>query len=156
MGSMRFRKSKSLGGGVKLNFSKKSVGISVGGKGFRTSVNSSGRKTNSVSIPGTGLSYVSTGSISSSSKMNHVGGNVTVQTSHEMPVGVHGGKVVRVKEKKPVNKLVVAIIILFIFGFSWIANGQVFGLILLTIAVGLAVYNFIRSRKARQIDSEGV
>ena len=64
----RFRKSFKVGPGVKLNIGKKSAGVSVGGKGFRTSVNSSGRKTTSVGVPGTGLSYVSSSSGSSSSK----------------------------------------------------------------------------------------
>lgn len=57
---LRFRKSIKIGNGAKLNINKKSVGLSVGGKGARYSVNSSGRRTKSVGIPGTGLSYVST------------------------------------------------------------------------------------------------
>ncbi|MEG2176900.1 MAG: DUF4236 domain-containing protein [Oscillibacter sp.] len=52
----RFRKSVNLGGGVKLNVSKKSVGLSAGAKGARVSANSSGRKTVTGSIPGTGFS----------------------------------------------------------------------------------------------------
>lgn len=69
---LRFRKSIKLGGGAKLNIGKKSVGFSVGGKGARYSVNSSGRRTKSVGIPGTGLSYVSTsGGRKSSSRRFH-------------------------------------------------------------------------------------
>lgn len=56
----RFRKSKQILPGVKLNFSSKSVGVSLGGKHARVSLNSSGRKTYSASIPGTGISYVKT------------------------------------------------------------------------------------------------
>lgn len=56
----RFKKSVSLGKGVKLNFNKKSVGVSFGTKGARYSVNSNGRKTTSVGIPGTGLYYTQT------------------------------------------------------------------------------------------------
>lgn len=68
----RFRKSIKLGGGAKLNIGKKSVGFSVGGKGARYTVNSSGRRTKSVGIPGTGLSYVSTsGGRKSSSRRSH-------------------------------------------------------------------------------------
>ena len=52
---LRFRKSFNLGGGFRLNLNKKSVGLSVGTKGVRYSVNSDGRKTASVGIPGTGL-----------------------------------------------------------------------------------------------------
>lgn len=64
----RFRKSFKVAPGVKLNIGKKSAGVSVGGKGFRTSVSSSGRKTTSVGVPGTGLSYVSSSGGNSKSK----------------------------------------------------------------------------------------
>lgn len=57
---LRFRKSIKLGNGVKLNIGKKSVSMSVGGKGARYTVNSSGQRTKSVGIPGTGLSYTTT------------------------------------------------------------------------------------------------
>lgn len=57
---MRFKKSKKIAPGVKLNVSNKSVGVSVGGKGVHHSVSSSGRKTATFSAPGTGLSYVKT------------------------------------------------------------------------------------------------
>lgn len=53
----RFRKSFKIAPGVRLNIGKKSVGISAGVKGARVSVNSSGRKTTTVGLPGTGLSY---------------------------------------------------------------------------------------------------
>lgn len=54
---LNFRKSINLGKGFKLNIGKKSVGISGGVKGARVSISSSGRKTATFSIPGTGLSY---------------------------------------------------------------------------------------------------
>lgn len=62
----RFRKSIKIAPGVRLNFGKKSVGISAGVKGARVSVNSSGRVTKSVGIPGTGISYVKTSKIGGS------------------------------------------------------------------------------------------
>ena len=37
-----YRKSKNIGGGVRLNTGKKSVGLSAGVKGARVSVNSIG------------------------------------------------------------------------------------------------------------------
>ena len=55
---MRFRKSVSIVPGVKMNFGKGSVGLSVGTKGARCSINSKGRATRSVGIPGTGISFV--------------------------------------------------------------------------------------------------
>ena len=61
----RFRKSFKIAPGVRLNIGKKSVGISAGVKGARVSVNSSGRKTTTVGIPGTGLSYQKTEKIGS-------------------------------------------------------------------------------------------
>ena len=59
---MRFKKSIKIAPGVKLNLNKKSVGMTVGGKGLHYTVNSKGRKTTTVGIPGAGLSYSSTSS----------------------------------------------------------------------------------------------
>lgn len=53
----RFRKSVKNAPGVRLNIGKKSVGISAGVKGARVSVNSKGRVTKTVGLPGTGISY---------------------------------------------------------------------------------------------------
>jgi tetratricopeptide (TPR) repeat protein len=57
VGSLRFRRSISLGGGVRLNINKKSFGLSAGGHGIRYSVNTDGQSTRSIGIPGTGLYY---------------------------------------------------------------------------------------------------
>lgn len=57
---VRFRKSVGLGSGVKLNISKKSVGLSAGVKGAHISANSSGRRSVSAGIPGSGLYAVKT------------------------------------------------------------------------------------------------
>lgn len=54
---LRFRKSVKIAPGVKLNLNKKSVGVTIGKKGAHYTVNSKGKKTASVGIPGTGLSY---------------------------------------------------------------------------------------------------
>lgn len=53
----QYRKSKNLGGGVRLNAGKKSVGLSAGVKGARVSVNSKGRIGLSLGIPGTNFRY---------------------------------------------------------------------------------------------------
>lgn len=53
----RFRRSIRIAPGVRLNLNKRSMGVSVGGKGLRYSVNSKGRRTSTIGIPGTGLSY---------------------------------------------------------------------------------------------------
>lgn len=57
--SVRFRRSIGLGKGVRLNVNKGSLGMSFGVRGARYSVNTSGRTTRSVGIPGTGLYSVS-------------------------------------------------------------------------------------------------
>lgn len=70
---MRFRRSKSLGAGTKLNLSKSSIGLSGGVKGARISTNSKGRVTKSVGIPGTGISYVSSKGKGSSTAKEKMG-----------------------------------------------------------------------------------
>lgn len=52
-----FRKSFKIAPGLKLNLSKKGVGFSLGGKHARYSVSSTGRKTKTFRIPGTGITY---------------------------------------------------------------------------------------------------
>lgn len=52
----RFHKSIRLIPGVRLNFGKRSSSLSVGGKGFTTNFSGKGVR-NTVSLPGTGLSY---------------------------------------------------------------------------------------------------
>ena len=51
-----FRRSISFGP-FRINFSKSGIGASVGVRGFRTGISSSGRRTTRVSIPGTGVGY---------------------------------------------------------------------------------------------------
>ncbi|WP_066304962.1 DUF4236 domain-containing protein [Bacillus sp. FJAT-29814] len=57
---LRFRKSFKIAPGVRMNVGKKGVGVSFGGPGLRYSINSSGRRTTTVGIPGSGLSYSTT------------------------------------------------------------------------------------------------
>ncbi len=51
-----YRKSVHVGP-FRVNLSKSGIGYSVGEKGFRVGVNSKGRRYESISIPGTGISY---------------------------------------------------------------------------------------------------
>ena len=60
---LRFRRSIKIAPGLKLNINKNSVGLSAGVKGAHISVNSKGRVTKSVGIPGTGISYVETSNL---------------------------------------------------------------------------------------------
>lgn len=56
----RLYKSVRLGKGVRLNLSKSGVGVSLGPSGLRYSVHSAGRRTTSVGLPGSGVSYRTT------------------------------------------------------------------------------------------------
>ena len=58
--SLRFRQSMKLLTGVRLNFSKETVGLSFGVPGARYTINSKGRRTVSTGIPGTGIYNVET------------------------------------------------------------------------------------------------
>jgi hypothetical protein len=53
-----YRKSVNFGP-FRVNLSKKGLGYSVGGAGFRTGVTAAGRHFHSVSVKGTGLRYYS-------------------------------------------------------------------------------------------------
>lgn len=52
-----YRKSIKIAPGVKVNISKRGVGMSAGTKGFRVGVNSKGKTYASASVPGTGIYY---------------------------------------------------------------------------------------------------
>ena len=54
----RFRKSIRIFPGVRINLSKTGIGASVGFKGFRVTKRADGKIQKTVSLPGTGISYV--------------------------------------------------------------------------------------------------
>ena len=54
---LRFRKSINIGP-LRINISKSGIGFSLGVKGFRVGRSAKGKTTATVSLPGTGLSYV--------------------------------------------------------------------------------------------------
>ncbi len=56
----RIRKSIRLAPGVRMTFSKSGIGYSFGVKGYRVTHRADGRIQRTASIPGTGLSYVTT------------------------------------------------------------------------------------------------
>jgi len=53
----RFRRSVRIAPGVKVSLNKRSVGITAGTRSLHHTVNSKGRRTTTVGLPGTGLSY---------------------------------------------------------------------------------------------------
>ena len=64
---IRFRKSIKIAPGIKMNINKNSTSFTAGGKGIHYTVNSKGKTTKSVGIPGTGISYTETSSFNKSS-----------------------------------------------------------------------------------------
>jgi hypothetical protein len=60
MGFFRFRRSIKILPGVRWNFGKRSSSVSLGGRGFHYTIGTHGTRT-TVGLPGTGLSYTSTG-----------------------------------------------------------------------------------------------
>ncbi|MDR3305375.1 MAG: DUF4236 domain-containing protein [Clostridiales Family XIII bacterium] len=53
----RFRRTKKILPGVRLNVGKRGVSMSFGPKGMKHTISTTGRTTTTVGIPGTGLSY---------------------------------------------------------------------------------------------------
>lgn len=62
----RARKSIKIAPGVRMNFSKSGIGYSAGVKGYRVTKRADGRVQRTASLPGTGLSHVSTSGRASS------------------------------------------------------------------------------------------
>ena len=57
---LNFRKSIKICKGVKINLGKTGVSLSIGAKGCKYSMHTSGKKTVTVGIPGSGLYYTKT------------------------------------------------------------------------------------------------
>lgn len=84
--SLRFRKSMKIAPGVKLNFSKNGVGMSIGTKGARMSISPTGRVTRTLGIPGTGIYDVETISTGNKKKSKANNKNTTqFNTSPTVP-----------------------------------------------------------------------
>lgn len=78
---LRFRKSIKIAPGVKINLNKKSTSVTFGGKGVHYTASSTGTKTASVGIPGTGISYTQTTGQSNKQKKTNKGGSQPMPTA---------------------------------------------------------------------------
>lgn len=67
----RFKKSKQIAPGVRVNFNKKSTSVTFGSKGVHHTISSSGKKTTSAGIPGSGLYYTSSSGGGGGSRNNN-------------------------------------------------------------------------------------
>jgi hypothetical protein len=64
---LRFRKSVGFGKGIRLNFGKKGMSVTTGIRSAHVTYSTSGKKTTSFGIPGTGISYSKSEKIGGSS-----------------------------------------------------------------------------------------
>lgn len=78
---LRFRKSVTLCKGVKLNFGKTGMSVSVGGKGYHKTINTKGQVTTSMGIPGTGIYYTDT---------KKIGGNKQSSSRNNISISNYG------------------------------------------------------------------
>lgn len=67
---LRFRKSVTLCKGVKLNFGKTGMSVTLGQKGYHKTIHQNGNVTTSVGIPGTGIYWTDTKRPNSSGRNN--------------------------------------------------------------------------------------
>ena len=58
---LRFRRSFKIAPGVRVNLNKKSASVSFGPKGLKHTVSTTGKSHTTVGVPGTGLSYTTSG-----------------------------------------------------------------------------------------------
>lgn len=111
--AVRFRKSKKIAPGVKLNISNSGLSVSLGPKGFKRTYSTSGRKTTTVSVPGTGLYY------SKSSTSKSARSNTKNKNTHNKVMNVQAGEVanteVIVSEK---SKFVALLLCIFLGAFG--------------------------------------
>lgn len=108
----RFRKSKNFGP-VRINLSKSGVGWSLGTKGARYTHRADGKKQTTLSIPGTGISYVDVKGNSKKKSLNNYNENIhEINTSNNV---------------KLVNKWTIFILCLFLgpFGIHKFYQGKI-------------------------------
>ena len=78
-----FRRSTKIAPGVRLNFSKKGVGVSLGPRGSKISISPGKRITSNIGIPGTGLRYTTV--ITPKSRRRTTAGNSPSNTPNILP-----------------------------------------------------------------------
>ena len=148
----RFRKSFKIAPGVRVNVGKKSIGISAGVKGARVSVNSSGRKTTTVGIPGTGLSYQKTEKIGGTKKAQIGGFDDLPETDGVEPANLPPIVPPPQKPQKPASKA--TIVIMRILAVALIGMGLT--LTIATVVGGLVAtaLGCVLMHKSRWHDAE--
>lgn len=133
--SMRFKKSIKLSKNTKINFSKKSISFTAGTKHIHHTVSSNGSKTNSVGIPGTGISFVdrSSGNNHKTSKNSF---NVSANNNYSEIRDVN--KMSKYTDKQLKNNIIIFSIIAAVLALISIFNMPL-GILLIVIALVLLI-----------------
>lgn len=138
----RFRKSFKVASGVRVNFGKKSTGISIGGKGGRISFNSKSGARVSTSIPGTGISYSTklSGSSNHSSHSKKKASTVAGQRSAPSTPSMYSIP----KQPVPRRGWYIALAILFIIsGICYLATEISTAIIIVLVGVAMLCFTFM-------------
>lgn len=157
----RFRKSVNLGHGTRINFNKKSVGISFGGKGFRYTVNSDGRRTKTVGIPGTGMYWTESkkGNTSTNKNTSIPSGNDNGGNNNFQPPQTP--KAPKPPMKKPLRIFLIILAVFLILAamlFRSVENGSILA-VFCWMGAAFAVYPSVRAaylKKHSELPAEAV
>lgn len=146
----RFRKSVKIAPGVKVNFGKKSVGLSIGNKGGGISFNSKTGSRARVSIPGTGLSYST--KLGGRKKKSSGGKRHTSTSKKHTPTSQYSSIQYTMTSDSPkcLRWWYILLIILFLLsGIENLATNSETGLVTIGIAVIMGWFT-LRELKQRQ------
>ena len=148
----RYRRSVKILPGVRVNFNKKSTGITIGGKYGKTTINSNGRVTNSINTPIKGLSYSETTNLNKRSETTNFnkrkasrssGASVAPKVSSPTAYKVSG-----------IIAMIVAIIIVPLSLLLMIGDMVGIGLFFCIFAIGLFFVGKSYLKKGKQMSQE--
>lgn len=126
---MRFRKSKTIAPGVKLNLGKSGASVRFGGKGAGVTLNTKGKVTTSAGIPGTGLSYSSTKKVFDSDSHNDSANDYATQQPASPYYGAGNGQPPENDKNKKLKKIAkrlwifVGVLVLFLILLLFFVGG---------------------------------
>ena len=160
----RFRKSIRVGKYFRVNVSKSGIGYSIGKRGARITVSANGRKTGTIGIPGTGISYSKT--LGGKEKSDSSVSSYIPPVPQDTEIAVKGAAIENFqptdctdifREIKKCRIINLVSIILFIYGLAcvgsfrdgFIARGILFLIIML---IGVAGFVLARTKLPVQLD----
>lgn len=130
----RFRKSKKIMPGVRLNFSKKGMGVSFGGKHARYSISPTGRRTTSFKVA-PGLTYST-----SSGGRKRKNGTKNYHSKYTLQPESVPTKPTKKKQTSSLNLPITLIIAGVIFGLSFLSAKLIGGVVVSVIVIIFGIY----------------